>query len=262
MCQPNPLSALPLDPACGASNTLLVRLRDLHPWPATAAEAIAIQNCLAPLVVRRGGPQQVRLVAGCDLAFLDRGRRSALARAAVILLSYPELAIVEQQVIEAPVDFPYVPGLLSFRETPVLTFAFERLRQRPDLLLVDGHGFSHPRRFGIACHLGLLLDLPTIGCAKSRLVGEHAEPLPEAGASAELRDGREVIGLVLRTRDGVSPLFVSSGHRIGLRRAAEWVLRLCRGHRLPEPARLADQLSKGRVPQPAPAQAVQRPPAV
>lgn len=239
-----------------------MKLRDLHPWPADIAEAIALQGRLAPLVVRRGGPRQVRLVAGCDLAFLDRGRRSALARAAVVLLSYPELAIVEHQVIDAPVNFPYVPGLLSFREIPALTLAFERVQRRPDLLLVDGHGFSHPRRFGIACHLGLLLDVPTIGCAKSRLVGKHSEPLPQAGASAELRDGRELIGLVLRTRDGVSPVFVSSGHRIGLRRAAEWVLRLCRGYRLPEPARLADQLSKGRVPQPAPAQAGQRPPAV
>ena len=239
-----------------------MKLHDLHPWPATTAEAIALQRRLAPLVVRRGGPRRVRLVAGCDLAFLGQGGRSALARAAVVLLSYPDLGIVEQQIVESPVDFPYVPGLLSFREIPALSLAFERLRGTPDLLIVDGQGLAHPRRLGIACHLGLLLDVPTIGCAKSRLVGEHAEPPSAAGASADLHDGGEVIGLVLRTRDGVAPVFVSVGHRIGLRPAAQWVLRLCRGHRLPEPSRLADQLSKGRVPQPAAAQASDRRPGV
>ncbi len=232
-----------------------MRIRTLHPWPHTAAEAIAIQKRLAPRVVLEGDPpeagrlpagRQVRLVAGCDLAFLDRGRKAALARAAVVLLSYPDLQPVEQAVVEAPTTFPYVPGLLAFRELPVLIRAFEKLEGTPDLLLVDGQGYAHPRRFGIACHLGLLLDVPTIGVAKSRLVGEHDEPAPAAGSRAELRHEGELIGTVLRSRDGGRPLYVSPGHRIGFAPAADWVLRLSRGYRLPEPTRLADRLAAGR----------------
>jgi deoxyribonuclease V len=191
----------------------------------------------------------VKLVAAADVAFVDRPyrRQPALARAAVVLLSYPDLAVVERHVVEAPVTFPYVPGLLSFRETPALARAFEALKGRPDLLLVDGQGCAHPRRFGLACHLGVLLDLPAIGCAKSRLCGEHGVLPDAAGSRVPLADGDEVIGLVLRTRDGVAPLYVSVGHRIGLNEAAEWVLRLCRGYRLPEPVRLADRLSKRSI---------------
>ncbi|MBI2913644.1 MAG: deoxyribonuclease V [Chloroflexi bacterium] len=225
-----------------------MKLRRLHPWRVTSAQARAIQARLVPRVIARGGPQEVRYVAAADIAFLDRpfGRQPALARAAAVLLSYPELEPVEQHVVEAPVAFPYVPGLLAFREVPVLARAFRKLERAPDLLLVDGHGLAHPRRFGIACHLGLLLDVPTIGVAKSRLIGAAAELPTQAGALAELTDGPDLIGLVLRTRDAVSPVYVSVGHRVGLRQAAEWVLRLCRGYRLPEPIRLADALSKGR----------------
>jgi deoxyribonuclease V len=230
-----------------------VRIRDLHPWRVSPAQARHIQARLAPQVIAEGEPEGARLVAGADIA-LTGGR----ARAAVILLAYPDLQLVEQHVVEAPVAFPYVPGLLAFREVPVLARAFQRLQRRPDLLLVDGHGYSHPRRFGLACHLGLLLDLPTIGVAKSRLIGEHAGPAPEAGARAGLLDAGERIGIVLRTRDRVSPLYVSVGHRIGLDAAADWTLRLCRGYRLPEPTRLADKLSKGRPLTPAPGS---RPPA-
>src|SRR3990170_2505903 len=171
-----------------------MRIRKLHPWPATPAGAIALQKRLAARVVLEGDPQGVRTVAGCDLAFLGRGRRGDTARAAVVLLSYPDLQPVEQQVVEAPVTFPYVPGLLAFREVPALLQAFEKLERTPDLLLADGQGFAHPRRFGIACHLGLLLDLPAIGVAKSRLTGEHEEPAPAAGSRADLRDGGELIG--------------------------------------------------------------------
>jgi len=234
-----------------------VRLRDLHPWRVSPAEAIAIQARLAPQIVAHGAPSSVRYVAGADIALGKpalSGVEGSNGRGAVVLLSYPDLRIVEQHAVEEPVAFPYVPGLLAFREVPVLARAFEKLERPPDLLLVDGHGLSHPRRFGIACHLGLLLDVPTIGVAKSRLVGRHDEPPPQAGGRAELRDGPDLIGLVLRTRDGVSPVYVSVGHRIGLQEAAEWVLLVCRGYRLPEPTRLADQLSKGREPQPAPPQ--------
>lgn len=202
-----------------------------------------LQGELAGQVVRRGhlDPAAVRTVAGADISV--EGKRG---RAAVVLLSYPELEVVEQAVAEAEVTFPYIPGLLAFREVPVLAQAFAQVRGRPDLLLVDGHGYSHFRRFGIACHLGLLLEVPAIGCAKSRLCGEHG-PVGEAtGSGVPLMDGGEVIGLVVRTRPGVRPLYVSVGHLLELEEAAEWVLRLCRGRRLPEPTRLADQLAGGR----------------
>ena len=225
-----------------------MRLRNLHPWDVTPADAVALQRRLAPQVVCEGASGDVGFVAAADVAYVDRRwpRQPGLARAAVVLLSYPELAVVEQHVVEAPVTFPYVPGLLSFRETPVLALAFAELRRKPQLLLVDGQGRAHPRRFGIACHIGLLTGVPAIGVAKSRLCGEHGPLGLEAGSRTELVDRGEVIGLVLRTRSGVSPLYVSTGHRIGLERAAEWVLRLCRGVRLPEPIRLADRLSKGQ----------------
>ena len=190
----------------------------------------------------------VDLVGAADVAFVDRPAhgRPSLARAAVAVLSYPDLAVVEQSVVEAPTVFPYVPGLLSFREVPALVKAFQALRQAPDLLLVDGHGYAHPRRFGIACHLGLLLDLPTIGVGKSRLCGRHPDPGGVRGEASQLIDRDEIIGRVVRTRDGVRPVFVSVGHRIGLDEATDWVLRLCRGYRLPEPIRVADRLSKDR----------------
>ena len=205
---------------------------------------MATQRRLASQVVCRGHPGEVRTVAGVDIAVLEKGAR-ARARGAVVVLSYPELELLEQAVVDAEVTFPYVPGLLSFRETPVLLEPLSRVR-KPDLLLVDGHGFAHPRRFGIACHLGLLLDVPAVGCAKSRLCGEHDEPDRDAGSQAPLLDGDQVIGAVLRTRDGVKPVYVSVGHRIGLAEAVEWVLRCCRGLRLPEPTRLAHQAAGGR----------------
>lgn len=224
-----------------------MKLRELHRWDVTPAEAMALQRELAPQVVREGDAGEVRLVAAADIAFVERAPAWAAgtARAAVVLMSYPELAVVEQHVIEAPVRFPYVPGLLSFREMPALALVFERLSREPDLLLVDGQGIAHPRRFGIASHVGLLAGVPTIGCAKSRLCGEAEEPGPERGSMTELVDDGEVIGLVVRTKARVKPLYVSVGHMIGLREAAEWVLRLAPTHRLTEPVRLADRLSKG-----------------
>ncbi len=219
-----------------------------HEWDLTPVEAIALQKKLAPRVVREGDPGEVRLVAAADLAFVDRRwpRQPTRGRAAVVLMRYPELEVIEEQVVEGDVNFPYVPGLLSFREAPLLAEALERLEGTPDLLLIDGHGYAHPRRFGIASHLGLMADVPTIGCAKSRLCGEHAEPGPRRGSKAQLRLGGEVIGAVLRTRDGVKPIYVSVGHKIGLEAAVQWALRLAPRFRLPEPIRAADALSKGR----------------
>jgi deoxyribonuclease V len=224
-------------------------LRKLHPWDLTPTEAIALQRSLAPQVIREGVPGDVRLVAAADVAYVERAPAwaASTARAAVVVMSCPTLEVVEHHVVEASVRFPYVPGLLSFRETPAIALAFEQVRTEPDLLLVDGHGYSHPRRFGLACHLGLLTGLPTIGVAKSRLCGEASEPGLERGSTSALQLDGEIIGLVVRTKQNVKPLYVSVGHRIGLAEAAEWVLRLAPTHRLPEPARLADLLSKGRA---------------
>lgn len=186
----------------------------------------------------------MRFVAGVDISVGARG--SNRGRAAVVVLAYPSLETVEQAVEHAPVTFPYVPGLLSFRELPLILPAFARLRTRPDLVVVDGQGIAHPRRFGIAAHLGLLLDLPAIGCAKSRLTGVPAAPLAEErGARVPLLDRGEVVGYLLRSRERVKPLWVSAGHRIGNEAAADWVLRLCTRYRLPEPTRLAHQAAAG-----------------
>ncbi len=224
-----------------------MRLQTLHSWDLTPTEAIALQTQLAPRVIRTGDPGNVRLVAAADIAFVERPRgwQRGLARAAVVLMSYPGLALVEQHVTEVPVAFPYVPGLLSFREIPALALAFQRLAAVPDLVLIDGQGVAHPRRFGLAAHLGLLAGIPTIGCAKSRLCGEAADPGPKRGSVTDLVDNGERIGLVVRTKDRVKPLYVSVGHLINLECAAEWVLRLAATHRLPEPIQLADRLSKG-----------------
>ena len=222
-----------------------MELRDLHPWDVSPREAIAIQRRLAAQVVREGEPRDVRRIAGVDIA-IDRVRGHGIG--AVVVLSYPELNVVEMAVEETPLTFPYIPGLLSFREAPVLAAAFARIDGPIDLLLVDGQGLAHPRRFGLACHLGLLLDLPAIGCAKSRLVGEHATPGDTVGSRTDLIDKGELIGSVLRTRAGVKPLYVSLGHRIGLAQAEAWVLRCGGGYRLPQPTRLADQAAGGRIP--------------
>lgn len=201
-----------------------------------------LQSELASQVIRGGDLREddVRFIAGGDVAF-DTPRRRAVG--AVVVLAYPSLEAVEQVVVETPLTFPYVPGLLSFRETPVLLDAFEQVRQAPDLLMADGHGYAHPRRFGFACHLGLLLDVPTIGLAKSRLIGTHGSVGEDVGARADLVDDGEIIGSVLRTRTRVRPVYVSIGHRIALQAAERWALATAR-RRVPEPTRLADALSK------------------
>lgn len=223
----------------------VVHVRDLHPWDLSYREAVALQRRLASMVVREGDlPEKaVRLVAGADVA---AGRAGRIGVAAVVVVSYPELEPVETVVVEAPVTAPYIPGLLSFREAPVLVEAFRRLRAMPDLLIVDGHGYAHPRRFGLACHLGLLLDLPTIGCAKSRLCGEESPLGAERGSVAALTDAGEVIGSLVRTQTGIRPVYVSVGHRLSLEACEAWVLRCARRFRLPEPTRLADHAARER----------------
>ncbi len=215
-----------------------------HPWDVTPEEARRIQEWLRPRVVREDRlPDEVRRVAGVDIGFEDDGRT---ARAAIVVLDYPGLQPLECRIGRAPANFPYVPGLLSFREVPAALAAWAQLRQLPDLILCDGQGYAHPRRFGLACHLGVLLDWPTIGVAKSRLIGTHI-PLPEArGSQVPLCDGDEVIGCVLRTRRAVRPLYVSVGHRISLPTACDWVLRCAPRYRLPETTRWADRIASRR----------------
>ncbi len=213
-----------------------------HSWQVTIAQAIAIQSELAAEVSCTGTITKPRFVAGVDVSV---SRWAKTGTAAVVVLSYPRFELVEVQVVTGSLDFPYVPGLLTFREAPLTLAACEKLNVTPDLVIVDGQGVAHPRRIGLASHLGLCLDVPTIGCAKSRLCGEYAEPAVEEGSSTELKDNGEVVGAVVRTRTSVKPVFVSVGHRISLSSAIDWVMACCRGYRIPEPTRLAHQAAGG-----------------
>ncbi|KKL50305.1 hypothetical protein LCGC14_2306810 [marine sediment metagenome] len=181
----------------------------------------------------------VRTIAGVDCAFLDGGR---LIVAAAVMCDAGTMETIATGHVIRPCRFPYVPGLLSFREAPAVIAAIKRLGRAPDLLMCDGQGMAHPRRLGLACHVGLWLDLPTIGVAKSRLCGEHRPVGRRRGCRAQLRDGKDVIGAVVRTRTDVKPLYVSVGHRVSLADSIAWTLRCTRGLRLPEPARRADRL--------------------
>jgi len=221
-----------------------MRAQQLHSWQVTTHEARAIQQRLARLVSTEAGPTVLQRVAGVDIS--SRGSRGD-GVAAVVVLSFPQLELLEVQVITQQIGFPYVPGLLSFREAPLIAAACERLTTAPDLILVDGQGIAHPRRFGLASHLGLLLDVSTIGCAKSLLVGSHG-PLDEAaGKYVEITHEGDVIGAALRTRSGVRPVYVSIGHKVDLGSALSWTLGCCRGLRLPEPTRLAHLAANGRL---------------
>jgi deoxyribonuclease V len=215
-----------------------------HSWQVTTAQARAIQTELAREVSRVGIISAPRFIAGVDIS-VNRWEKTGTS--AVVVLSYPNLEIAEMQAVTDRIEFPYVPGLLSFREAPLILAAFEKITLTPDIVMVDGQGIAHPRRCGIASHLGLLLGIPTIGCAKSRLCGEHEIPGVEAGNHTELIDNGEVIGSVLRTRAGVKPLYVSIGHKIDLASAIRWVMACCRGYRLPEPTRMAHQAAGGNL---------------
>lgn len=221
-----------------------MKIEELHDWKMTTHEARQLQERLAVCVCRRNEVGSVRLVAGVDISGSDR---SGVARAAVVVLGFPDLELVETRVIERTVEFPYVPGLLSFREAPLILEACRALARDPDLVMVDGQGLAHPRRIGLASHLGLFLDRPTIGCAKSRLCGTHGAVAPEPGAYAELEDNGEVIGAAVRTRSNASPVYVSVGHKVDLESAIAWTLACCRGARLPEPTRLAHLAAGGRL---------------
>lgn len=216
-----------------------MKIRPLHSWDIPRENAAALQNDLrTQLVLADPDPAEDRItcIAGADISY---ARHSDLFYAVVVLLSYPGLAVREEARAIGRVSFPYVPGLLSFREGPILLQAMEKLSVVPDVVMFDGHGIAHPRGFGLASHLGLWLDLPSIGCAKSRLVGDYREPGPEAGEEEPLVFKGKIIGMVLRTKRRVRPVFISPGHRISLARARDVARWCCCGYRIPEPVRQA-----------------------
>lgn len=224
---------------CAREAVIDVALR----WTVTPSEAIALQRELSERVERADRIGRVRRVCGIDVGFEDNGR---ITRAAVAVLAFPSLEPLEDAVARRPTSFPYVPGLLSFREIPAALEALAQLKTRPDLLLCDGQGIAHPRRCGLASHLGLATGLPSIGVAKTRLIGEHRAPALRRGAWTPLVDGGETIGAVLRTRAGVKPLYVSIGHRVSLRTAIGYVLACCTRYRLPETTRRAHHLASAK----------------
>jgi deoxyribonuclease V len=214
-------------------------------WPTTAHAARTLQEQLRQQVVITDYTGPIRSVAGVDAGF----DASGITHAAVVVLSFPELQPIEHALVHQPTRFPYIPGLLSFREAPAILLALEQLHTPPDLVVCDGHGIAHPRRFGIASHIGVIIDRPTIGCAKTLLIGKH-EPLPEErGSHVPLHHNGEEIGRVVRTRTRVRPVYVSPGHLLGLDQAVELVMRCTPRYRLPETTRYAHNLaSHGRIP--------------
>ncbi len=221
-----------------------MHVKRLHEWGLSVARARDLQLRLAEQVSLEPRNFTSGFVAGVDIS---TGKTSDLATGAAVVLSYPELRVVETEIVQERLDFPYIPGYLSFREAPIILSALEKLTITPDLILVDGQGIAHPRRFGLASHLGLFLDTPTIGCAKSLLCGSHDVPGDEPGEYAEIKDKGDIIGAALRTKQGVKPVYVSVGHKINLQTAINQVLNCCRGYRLPEPTRLAHLAAGGNL---------------
>lgn len=219
-----------------------MQLHHEHRWDLTPKEAIALQRQLSAHVRIEDEFGDVRTVAGVDVGF---EANNTITRAAVAVLDYPALTLIDSAIARQPTSLPYIPGLLSFREIPAVLEALAQLDKLPDLLLCDGQGIAHPRRLGIASHLGLLIDRPTIGVGKSRLIGTFDEPGTEKGEWSPLSDKGEVIGCVLRTRTNVKPLYISPGHRVGLESARKWVMRCLTRYRLPETTRHAHRLASG-----------------
>ncbi len=219
-----------------------MKIEQKHEWVLTAEAAIEIQQTLRTEVITRDRFGVVNYVAGVDVGFEAEG---TITRAAVAVLSYPELQLCDQAIARRPTTFPYIPGFLSFREVPAVLDALEKVKIGPDLLLCDGQGIAHPRRFGIACHLGVLTHLPAIGVAKSRLIGKHAEVSEKRGTWEPLYDRGEAIGAVLKTRPNTNPLYISLGHRISLETAIAYVMGCTTKYRLPETTRFAHKLASG-----------------
>jgi len=214
-----------------------MNIPNLHAWPTDAKEAMALQKTLAPRIVLQ--PQTldpITLIAGIDVSSV---RSTGMLWASVVVVRFPEMEVVEEAYETSTTEFPYIPGLLSFREIPILIEAFRKLNHNPDAVLCDGQGLAHPRLFGLACHLGLWLNLPTVGCAKTRLVGDAEEPGHRFGDWQNLIYREKIVGSVVRTRSGCKPIYVSPGHLIDAQTSRALVLATCKGLRLPEPTRLA-----------------------
>lgn len=222
-----------------------------HSWEVSPAEAAEIQNRLARELVIENQLGPVGRIAGVDVGFPKAGDER-VAQAALAVLDFPSLDLLETAVAQKPIPFPYVPGLLTFREGPVICAAMEKLSRMPDLLIFDGQGIAHPRRLGIAAHMGLITDIPAIGCAKSRLWGRYREPEAEKGSRSPMIHNGETIGAALRTRTGVKPVFVSPGHRVDLETSVRYVMACCTKYRLPETTRWADRIAGGKLPQTTP----------
>jgi deoxyribonuclease V len=212
--------------------------KDLHPWDVTPKAAVGIQNSLKSRIQLKDSFRKIRVIAGADVAF---DKNSNQGYGGVIVYSFPELEEIERQGVTGPITFPYVPGLLAFREAPILLDAFSSLKTEPDIILFDGQGIAHFRRMGIATHLGIVLNKPTIGCAKSRLIGRYGEPGENVGSCSPLIHDQETVGMVLRTRKRVCPIFVSPGTKISLETCIEVVLQCVDGYRVPKPTREADR---------------------
>ncbi len=221
-----------------------MKIKPLHEWNLSPSQAIELQKQLAYEVVSEDKfSEPIKTVAGIDLGY---DIKTDTCRAVVVVLSFPDLQLIEKSEAIMPIQFPYVPGLLSFRETPVAVKVLEKLENAPDLILCDGQGIAHPRRFGIACHIGIIADVPTIGVAKSILVGKFENLGETRGSIAPLIHRKEQIGAALRTREKVQPIYISIGHRISLETAVNYVLQCTPKYRLPETTRLADKLASYR----------------
>lgn len=222
-----------------------MQIKSLHKWNLSYSRAVELQKSLAGKISFAALGRRPRLVGGLDCAFTRDGSKIV---ACAVVLRMPDFSLVEKTTASRKLTFPYIPGLLSFREAPVCIAAVKKLKHEPDVFIVDGQGIAHPRRLGLAAHLGLFFNKPTVGCAKSRLTGEYEEPRAHKGAYSFLKDGNEVIGAVVRTRDDVKPLFVSVGNKCRLQDAIDIVLACTVKYRLPEPSRLAHQLvSRSRL---------------
>ncbi|WP_047153277.1 deoxyribonuclease V [Aneurinibacillus tyrosinisolvens] len=221
-----------------------MKIKISHDWTINEHEALKLQSALSNKVITQDKFNEIKYVAGVDVAYDEKNN---VLVAGVAVLEANSLQEIENTVVKDVVHFPYIPGLFSFRELPPITKALEALKTTPDLIVCDGQGLAHPRRFGLACHLGVLFDVPTIGCGKTKLIGEADAPGEKRGDFSFLLDQGETIGMVLRTQDRVKPVYISIGHRISLELARHWILKLSPSYRLPETTRKADQLVRKTI---------------
>ena len=215
-----------------------------HDWTLSKEKAINLQQKFASKITKTDQLSTIKFIAGTDIGYK---KNSDKLIAAVVIIDAHTLQVIESVTIETTATFPYISGLFSFREIPPLLSAFEKIKTIPDLIVCDGQGYAHPRRFGLACHLGLLMDIPAIGCAKNMMIGKYKEPDVLRGSFVNILDNDEIVGRILRTQSAINPVYVSTGHRISLETACNWILKLSPQYRLPETTRLADQLSKNNL---------------